>query len=485
MIGGAGNDHLVGFADTDTLIGNDGNDTLDSAAGRATIDGGAGDDLWIADLRSFNNNMVFDATASQSNAQMTKQKFSISNIEQLNLLLGAGKDNISTAGNALADTINGGGGNDRINPGLGHDRIDGAAGNDFLILDYRSLSGDITRTDEGFGWFKYAPHDGSDSVTYTSIERFNITAGNGNDHLVGGALRDVLNGGRGDDMLDGGTGGKDVIRGGAGNDSWIMDLAASTKALTLVLNDSGNGGLAGNGTRLSSIENVQLKTGAGNDVIDLSAGTGNHVLSTAGGTDFISLGRGMQNRVDGGADADTLVFDASLADAGVRSFDIGFGWWKVATANDSYKTEYVNVEQLDITGSAFNDRLNGHGGDDLLRGGAGNDILNGGTGNDTLHGGAGVDMFHFNDLRNAGRDQIADAAAGDFLRLSGMNLVGSVSNGDGSALTTGEVQRSFADGVTTLHVGLDATPGEDFQVDLLGDFGAAVLQISGSDILIL
>jgi Ca2+-binding RTX toxin-like protein len=485
LVGGAGNDHLVGFAGDDTLIGNGGNDTLDSATGRATIDGGEGDDLWIANLRDFNANMRFDAADSQSNAQMTRQGFSIRNIEQLDVSFGGGNNFISTAGYALSDRINAGAGNDTVNPGLGHDRIDGEAGRNLLILDYSSLSGNIARTNEGFGWFKYAPNDGSHSATYANFQRFNISGGSGNDHLIGGAFNDTLSGGRGDDTLDGGTGGSDVIRGGAGNDTWIMNLSSATRGLTLVLDDSGSGRLVGNGTRLFSIENVQLTTGAGNDVIDVSAVMGNHIISTGEGRDLINLGRGMQNRVDGGGGEDTLVFDASLADAGVRTTNIGFGWWKVATGNDSYKTEYANIERLDITGSAYNDRLNGGAGNDVLRGGAGNDILNGGPGNDTLFGGDGQDQFLFTDPRNAGRDLIADAESGDFLRLVNVNLIGEVGNGNGSTLTTGQVERSFANGVTTLYVGLDGTPGYDFAVDLSGNFRASAFALDGNDILIL
>lgn len=485
LTGGAGNDHLVGFGDNDTLRGGGGNDTLDSGAGLAVIDGGEGNDLWIADLRAFNANMRLDLLDSQTNAQMTRQNFSIRNIEQVNLTMGSGNDRISTAGFALDDVVNAGAGNDTIDLGLGHDRVDGGAGRDTLVIDYSSLRGDIARTNEGFGWFKYAPHDGSHSVTFANMEVFNITGGRGNDHLIGGEFADTLNGGRGDDTLDSGTGGSDRINGGAGNDTWIMDLSASTRGMTLVMDSGGAGRLVGNGTRLQSIENVQLRTGSGDDLIDLSATSGNHVISTGGGRDFISLGNGMQNRVDGGAGEDTLVFDASLADASVRTTNVGFGWWKVATVNDSYKTEYANVEHLDITGSAFSDNLSGHGGNDVLRGGAGNDILNGGAGNDTLFGGTGADQFLFTDLRNAGRDLIADAESGDFLRLSGVTLAGEITNGNGSTLTTGQVQRSFANGVTTLRVGLDSTPGFDFQVDLVGNFASSAFALSGSDILIL
>ncbi|WP_256469659.1 MULTISPECIES: hypothetical protein [unclassified Bradyrhizobium] len=46
-----------------------------------------------------------------------------------------------------------------------------------------------------------------------------------------------------------------------------------------------------------------------------------------------------------------------------------------------------------LTGSAFNDALTGSGAANVLTGGGGNDLLNGGGGADTLDGGAGADRL--------------------------------------------------------------------------------------------
>lgn len=62
-----------------------------------------------------------------------------------------------------------------------------------------------------------------------------------------------------------------------------------------------------------------------------------------------------------------------------------------------------------ITGSKFNDSLDGGAGNDRLRGGAGNDILNGGAGNDRLHGGAGDDILN----GGAGHDRLSGGAGDD------------------------------------------------------------------------
>lgn len=476
ITGGTGNDTLVGGAMNDRLVGTAGDNLLIGGAGFDTIIGGAGTDTWEADHSALNTRVVVNLNRDHSNVAQ------IRDIEALRIKTGAGNDRIIAHQGRYDDVIETGLGNDVINPGLGHDRVDGGGGRNLLILDYSSLTGDISRTSEGWGWWSYAPHDDTDSVTYRNIQRFQLTGGSGDDHLIGGEFNDRLIGGAGDDILDSGTGGRNIVRGGPGDDTWIFDLSDHTRALTLVMNENGHGRLLGNGTRVFSIENVELKTGAGDDRIDLSAIFGNHVLHTGDGDDYVNLGRSMQSSVDGGRGENTLVFDASLAGSGVRS-STGF-WNTVKTGNDSYKVEYRNITHVDITGSTNNDRLLGGNGNDVLRGNGGNNILNGGRGDDTLIGGAGQDQFLFTDVRNDGRNLIVDAQSGDFLRLRNVALEGEVSNGNGSEVTRGQVERSFSDGVTTLYVGLDNTPGYDFAVDLQGLYRLADFVLDGNDILI-
>ena len=79
-----------------------------------------------------------------------------------------------------------------------------------------------------------------------------------------------------------------------------------------------------------------------------------------------------------------------------------------------------------ITGSKFNDTLQGDNGDNRLDGGAGNDTLIGNAGNDTLVGGTGNDVMLGGDsddvflLINAqlGRDDIQGGAGYDTIDLT-------------------------------------------------------------------
>lgn len=86
LVGGSGNDTLLGYATDDVLSGNDGADTLTGGDGHDTLNGGVGVDA----LRGENGN----------------------------------------------DTLNGGADNDNLQGGTGNDTFDGGAGNDTLIGNY-------------------------------------------------------------------------------------------------------------------------------------------------------------------------------------------------------------------------------------------------------------------------------------------------------------------------------------------------------------
>ena len=478
VTGGSGDDVLVGWAQHDVLRGNAGDDVLNSLQGTAIIDGGEGNDRWEADLTASNDAHVLNAVKSQSRAQLGAVGSSIRNIESVSLSLGAGNDNISTAGFALADTVNAGAGNDKVALGLGFDQANGGDGVDILIIDYSSATSSVSNWYTANGWWRYGDHDETMAIDHYGFERFSVKGGTGHDHLTGAAANDTLSGGAGNDTLDGGTGGRDKISGGGGSDTWVFNLGASTLSHALTLDAGGSGTLSNNGTAVSSIENVHLTTGVANDTINLAASTGNHRLDTGGGDDAINVGRGSVHVVNAGGGNDVLVADGSLADGVLKLVYVSGGWYALRAATGTYDLQFYGVEQFDLTGSAFSDAITTFGGNDTLRGGDGNDILNGAAGSDLLLGGAGADQFLFNPWEG-GVDRIGDAEAGDFLRLSGAQI-DSLTAGDGSAVGRWQAQVQSSGGATSLFVGLDTTAGYDFRVDLTGTFGVNDFQIANS-----
>ncbi|GAA6164479.1 hypothetical protein NBRC116590_21830 [Pelagimonas sp. KU-00592-HH] len=484
LTGGAGHDNLIGGALGDKLKGNGGNDTLNGGTGNDTVNGGAGNDLWIADTTAKSANMFFSAAKSQTTAQLANRGMNVTKIEAVNLKTGAGADTINTAGFSLSDVIESGAGRDKINSGLGFDTLNGQDGVDTLILNYDGLTSDISTTYLGYNWNRYGDADGTTHADYINFERFNITGGKGNDALVGGDDIDRLIGKGGNDVLNGGAG-QDYISGGTGNDTWIANYGTETTGMAFTLSTLGNGTLTHIGTKVFGVENVQITTGQANDSIDLSRMSGNDIVNTGDGDDVVNLGRGTDDEANGGLGTDTLIADMSDATSGLRMSYAGYGWEKVEARNGSYVLDFVNFEHVNLTGGNRNDRLYGFGDTDTLVGGNGRDILEGKGGNDVLTGGNGADMFLFKTPTSDGIDRITDGAAGDMLRIAGSSLTGGVTAGSGANVGQGDVQLATAGGVTTLYVGLDATAGYDFAVQLDGTFATSDFSLGGTDILLI
>lgn len=187
LVGGTGSDTLSGGTGNDTLQGDAGDDDLDGGQGADTMAGGDGNDTYIVDnagdivLEALNGGTEIVETSLNSYT-MTE------NVEQL---VFTGQGNFVGIGNATANLMTGGNGNDTLSGMGGNDQLVGGSGNDTL--------------------------DGGDGVD-------NLQGGIGDDVLFGGAGVDTLSGGTGNDRLNG-QAGNDIMDGGTGND--IFAFSAS------------------------------------------------------------------------------------------------------------------------------------------------------------------------------------------------------------------------------------------------------------------
>jgi Ca2+-binding RTX toxin-like protein len=207
--------------------------------------------------------------------------------------------------------------------------------------------------------------DGDDRATLSGHGSGNTTpvldAGDGNDTLIGGPLRDELDGGRGNDQLQGGDaddrvdggGGIDVIRGGSpgrrgdiltdgdsdaapdndyfeGHDSATISYASRTRSIRAELREDldGHAGAEGerdvldgpNGVHGGSGDDVILGTyrddvlggGGGDDRLLGSQGT--DVLHGGAGRDVLSAGPGSDELVPGEDDARDVSICGSRSD---------------------------------------------------------------------------------------------------------------------------------------------------------------------------
>jgi Ca2+-binding RTX toxin-like protein len=338
-------------------------------------------------------------------------------------------------------------GNDTIDPGLGNDTVDGGADNDLLIVDYSSLTSDISSTNSGTSGTISTSDNG---VNYSNIERMNLSGGSGNDSLIGtsgndtisgNAGEDYLVGGEGDDSLDGGANndtldggsGNNTLNGGAGDDTFnvidtgtviggdgndvfifygqftgSIDGGGGSDRIEIAPSYTGDiifpgapgvpGAIAGVETVVvqSSSGNDYLIGGEGNDSLDgqggndtLEARGGNDTLLGGTGNDVLQPGLGLDT-VDGGADNDLLIVDYSSVSTDVSSsHDNGSG---IISTTDN-QVDYSLIERLNLTTGSGNDLLVGTAGNDTLIAGEGTDSLFAGAGSDSLDAGGGNDTL--------------------------------------------------------------------------------------------
>ncbi|MDB5524856.1 MAG: hypothetical protein JWM58_2619 [Rhizobium sp.] len=210
LLGGDGNDRLFGSSGSDRLDGGIGNDTLDGGNDRDTLVGGAGDDRLDA---GYGNDIV-DGDDGRDN---------LTGLDGNDRLDGGADDDRLDGGND-DDILIGAAGKDKLFGGAGLDRLDGGSGNDLLDggNDRDTLVGGAgdDRLDAGYGNDIVDGGDGNDRlIGFDGDDR--LDGGKGNDDLNGGNDADILTGGLGNDRLEG-AGGIDMLRGGEGDDTYVL-----------------------------------------------------------------------------------------------------------------------------------------------------------------------------------------------------------------------------------------------------------------------
>jgi Ca2+-binding RTX toxin-like protein len=342
--GGAGSDIITGGLGRDTLNGDNGADTLTGGAdrdiinggagadtinyvigdGQDTIDGGAGTDRLnitgtagantldvlfngtsitlfdgstvvnveriIADLLGGNNDtLTYDpaggvVTTANVNVNLQAETasgfFEIFGVE--NVVAGSGNDTLR--GNTLANTLNGGAGDDRFiafnNDGT-NDTYIGGLGTDTLDLSLTNAAATVTTVSA------QSLRIGNDSLN--SIE--NIIGSQGGDTIIMGGGVNVIDGAGGADTINAG-GGNDIITGGFGNDS--MNGGAGND--TFIFASSGFGAdtitgfdalAAGGQDRLQLSSSLGVTLANFNTMVTISNSAGNTLITI--GTDTITL----------------------------------------------------------------------------------------------------------------------------------------------------------------------------------------------------
>jgi Ca2+-binding RTX toxin-like protein len=313
---------------------------------------------------------------------------------------GSGNDTIN--GNDGNDGLYGGAGDDNIFGGKGADQLDGGkgadnldGGDDFDTVTYRNSATAIRIVDEG--GFLVGKEGDATGDKLTGIEQ--IEGSQFNDTIEGDGLANVLEGFGGKDSLVGGSGddlligdeGADTMDGGDGFD--FVSYYSSEAAVDVNLATSRASGGGATGDKLISIE--RLGGSAYGD--KLTGNADNNDLDGFYGDDTIQGGAGA-DKIKGGAGNDTATYQGSDAgvDVSLTTGD-GKGTGLFGDLGDASGGIFGGGDKLssieNLTGSQFDDTLEGDNGANILKGLAGDDDLRGAEGNDTFVGGAGADTF--------------------------------------------------------------------------------------------
>lgn len=383
----------TGNAKANIITGGIGNDTLDGGAGIDTLIGGTGNDRYIVDTTT---DTITELAGGGSDTIVSSINYTLAIAEVENLeLTGAARIGI---GNALANSITGTVGDDTLDGGAGVDTLIGGLGNDSYLVDN---SGDIVT--EGVG-------GGIDTVTASadyalSAEIENLVLTGAARIGTGNAIANSITGTTGNDSLDGGLG-VDTLTGGLGDDIYKVDNAGD-----VIVEADGEGTdtvVAAFDYTLgaASIENLTL-TGAAH----IGAGNaGNNVITGGTGNDTLDGGAGIDTLI-GGIGDDVFIVDTTtdtiteLAGGGIDTVRASLDYTLGAELENLVLTGDAHVG----TGNALDNRLTGGAGADTLTGDLGNDTLDGGAGADLLVGGLGDDTYF---IDNAGDVVVEDVAGG-------------------------------------------------------------------------
>lgn len=191
--------------------------------------------------------------------------------------------------------------------------------------------------------------------------------------------------------------------------------------------------------RLGEGQELTLRAGAGDDVIEVAANVKVNIVVEGGdGDDTITTGAG-DDRIDGGAGNDTIASGAGRDDV------FGNTGNDVITGGAGVNIIHGGDGDDAITAGSGTNFIEAGAGDDLIQGGGASDILSGGTGNDRIVVGNGDSRVY----AGAGKDTVENAGT----RATVYAEVGDLVNAAANARPT------------VVNVVIDASAGQSIRVE--------------------
>ncbi|MEQ1489577.1 MAG: FG-GAP-like repeat-containing protein [Terricaulis sp.] len=356
------------------------------------------------------------------------------------VLQGYGGDDTLTSGLGI-DSLLGGDGADYLDAGAARDWLYGEAGNDTLF-------GGAGNDDLNGGDGADVLHGGDDNDSMVGGAGADIMYGDaGNDTFFEIGAGDSAYGGTGDDIFRTTTGGFAVVDGGDGYDTFDYDRSSLSTAFAITMGVS-SVSIAGEGS-IAGFEQVILRTGSAADTLTITSAP-SYVHTWWGGAGVDRLNADFSAATSSLTVSITIQLGAASGSATIGSFPQAGG------------VGFLDVEELYVTGTAFNDEMQGSSGGDRFLGGAGldrifgndgNDYLDGGLGNDIIQGGLGANTMLGGDgddtLTSSGVDVIDGGAGSDLaiVDISGTSAgvsytIDAFASNTGVTLSNGTVVRN-------------------------------------------
>jgi Ca2+-binding RTX toxin-like protein len=450
---GAGLFDLYGNAQSNTLTGNSFSNRIDGGGGADVMNGMGGNDTYVVDN-------PLDVLVDSAGVDVVESSTSYTLATSLENLVLLGSIGSHGTGNAAANVLTG-------NAGL--NSLIGLAGNDTYYVQ-NEADAVIEAANEGIDSVFATLQHGEAHVMQNNVEKATLL-GNSHANVIGNDLANAIGGNPGDNLLDG-LGGKDVMVGGLGNDTFVVDAAGET--VTEALNG---------GTDLVRAA-VNYVLGANLEQLELTGAL--HLSGTGNALDNTLTGNGGNNTLDGKGGSDVYVGSDGddtyiISDAGdsvdASGGDSGSDTVRVALAGSAYldlsgKPLLENVVYTGVGAAA----LFGNAAANKLTGNAAANTLDGSTGADVMTGMAGNDTYVVDDSS----DQIVDSAGVDTVQAgASFTLAAGLENltltGTGTFAGTGNAAANTMRGNTGANV-LEGLGGNDTYYVQTGD---VVLELVG------
>ncbi len=509
ILGGPGNDTLLGGSGGELYFGGPGDDTVfmsrgadrfvwNPGDGNDLIDGG--DDADNIEVNGGTESEQFTITANGTRVRFDKlapaaNSLDLAGCESIVLNANAGDDSLACTGNLAAlirIVANGGTGNDHLLGSNGADQLNGGPGNDFIDGQQGT---DAVTMGSGDDVFQWDPGDGSDTIEGQSDHDtivLNGSNGNENFSFIKNGRRLLFTRDLGNVTLDADGIEQFVLKALGGTDgATINDLSGTALAeinidLAATLGGSGGDALPDTVTCVGTSAAEVFRVSADGPAVLADLATAIRVRGYEPADQILFLGAADDAvRVIGSDEADTISITANGTQARVDvsgySAAVAVGGGASLTIDCSEGDDHVScvgnlaaITLITIDGGMGDDTLLGSNGPDLLIGSSGGDFIDGQQGADTISMGDGDDVFQWDP--GDGNDVVEGDDGTDAIRFNGSNI------GEILELSRNGERLRFTRNIASIT--LDANGVEQFDLRTFGGADAIIVNdLSGTSLL--